>query len=51
MPHEPFIWGAYGFALIALTWCALSPVFKARRLAVRLRAVHDEQEQAHASSA
>lgn len=51
MDHTPFIWGAYGFALVILTWCALAPVLRGRKLAQRIRAAHRAQEVEHARQA
>ncbi len=32
MNHAPFIWASYSLAVVLLTWCALAPVFHARKL-------------------
>jgi heme exporter protein CcmD len=32
MDHTPFIVGSYAAAAIVLTWCALSPVLRMRRI-------------------
>jgi len=32
MPHGPFILAAYSVAAVLMTWCALAPVFHARKL-------------------
>ena len=32
MDHTPFIVGAYAACAVVLTWCALSPVLRMRRV-------------------
>lgn len=51
MPHEPFIWGAYGFAALTLIWCALAPLLRHRKLAAQLRARYVNDKNGHASRA
>lgn len=51
MPHEPFIIGAYSFAAVALVWCAVAPLVRARQLARTLRDHHRLAEDSHAPRA
>lgn len=50
MSHTPFIIASYGIAAVLLTWCALVPLFQAKKLASQLRKKFKLTEEDHASN-
>lgn len=49
MDHTPFIVGAYAAGALVLTWCALAPVLRLRRL--RRQLADQQRRRAAAESA
>jgi heme exporter protein CcmD len=49
MDHTPFILGAYGAAVVIMTWCAVAPITRGRALVRALKARQTTEGKQHAS--
>lgn len=44
-PHLPFILGAYGIFAVVLTYCALVPVIRGRKIRAAVKRYHSNRSQ------